>query len=49
VLSTPETQKQFAADGAEVVQKSPADFATFFAAELAKWERVVKDAKIKAE
>jgi len=49
VLSTPETQKQFAADGAEVVQKSPADFAAFFAAELAKWERVVKDAKIKAE
>ena len=49
VLSTPETQKQFAADGAEVLQKSPADFATFFAAELAKWERVVKDAKIKAE
>jgi tripartite-type tricarboxylate transporter receptor subunit TctC len=49
VLSSPETQKQFAAVGAEVVQKSPADFATFFAAELAKWERVVKDAKIKAE
>ena len=49
VLASPETQKQFAADGAEVVRKSPAEFAAFFAAELAKWERVVKDAKIKAE
>ena len=49
VLASPETQKQFAADGAEVVRKSPAEFAAFFAAELGKWERVVKDAKIKAE
>jgi tripartite-type tricarboxylate transporter receptor subunit TctC len=49
VLASPETQKLFEADGAEVVRKSPAEFAAFFAAELAKWERVVKDAKIKAE
>ena len=49
VLASAETQKLFAADGAEVVRKSPAEFAAFFAAELAKWERVVKDAKIKAE
>ena len=49
VLSTPETQKHFAAEGAEVVQKTPAEFAAFIEAELAKWQRVVKDAKIKAE
>ena len=49
VLSSPETQKHFAAEGAEVVQKTPAEFAAFIEAELAKWQRVVKDAKIKAE
>jgi tripartite-type tricarboxylate transporter receptor subunit TctC len=45
----PETQKLFAGEGAEVVQKTPAEFAAFIEAELAKWQRVVKDAKIKAE
>jgi tripartite-type tricarboxylate transporter receptor subunit TctC len=49
VLSSPETQKQFAAEGAEVVQKSPAEFAKFIETELAKWQRVVKEANIKAE
>jgi tripartite-type tricarboxylate transporter receptor subunit TctC len=49
VLSLPETQKLFAGEGAEVVQKTPAEFAAFIEAELAKWQRVVKDAKIKAE
>ena len=49
VLSSPETQKLFAGEGAEVVQKTPAEFAAFIEAELAKWQRVVKDAKIKAE
>jgi len=49
VLSAPETQKHFAAEGAEVVQKTPAEFAAFIEAELAKWQRVVKDARIKAE
>jgi tripartite-type tricarboxylate transporter receptor subunit TctC len=49
VLSSPETQKLFAGEGAEVVQKTPAEFAAFIESELAKWQRVVKDAKIKAE
>jgi len=49
VLSAPETQKHFAAEGAEVVQKTPAELAAFIEAELAKWQRVVRDAKIKAE
>ena len=49
VLSAPETQKHFAAEGAEVVQKTPAEFAAFIESELAKWQRVVKEAKIKAE
>jgi tripartite-type tricarboxylate transporter receptor subunit TctC len=49
VLSSPETQKLFAGEGAEVVQKTPAEFAAFIESELAKWQGVVKDAKIKAE
>jgi len=49
VLSSPETQKHFASEGAEVVQKTPAEFAAFIEAELAKWQRVVSEAKIKAE
>lgn len=49
VLSSPETQKQFAADGAEVVQKTQAEFAQHIEAELGKWQRVVKEAGIKRE
>ena len=49
VLSSPETQKHFAAEGAEVVQKTPTEFAAFIEAELGKWQRVVNEAKIKAE
>jgi tripartite-type tricarboxylate transporter receptor subunit TctC len=49
VLSSPETQKHFAAEGAEVMQKTQTEFATFIAAELDKWRRVVNEAKIKAE
>jgi tripartite-type tricarboxylate transporter receptor subunit TctC len=49
VLSSPEAQKQFENEGASVVQMSSAEFASFIAKELAKWERVVKEANIKAE
>jgi tripartite-type tricarboxylate transporter receptor subunit TctC len=49
VLSSPEAQKQFENEGASVVQMSAAEFGSFMAKELAKWERVVKEAKIKAE
>jgi tripartite-type tricarboxylate transporter receptor subunit TctC len=49
VLSSPETQKQFSTEGAEVVQKTAAEFATFIETELAKWQRVVKEANIKAD
>ena len=49
VLDSPEVKKQFDADGAVIVRMSPAEFAGFFAAELEKWGKVVKAAKIKAE
>ena len=49
VLNSPEVQKQFASDGAEIVQMSTPEFAKFIESELAKWGRVVKEAKIKLE
>jgi tripartite-type tricarboxylate transporter receptor subunit TctC len=49
VLSSEEVQKQFAAEGAVIVRMSTAEFASFIEAELEKWGKVVKEAKIKAE
>jgi tripartite-type tricarboxylate transporter receptor subunit TctC len=41
--------EQFANEGAEVVQMSQAEFADFIAAELKKWQQVVKESGMKAE
>ena len=49
ILDTPEMQKQFVAEGADVVRMSPTEFAAYIASELAKWGRVVKEAGIKPE
>jgi tripartite-type tricarboxylate transporter receptor subunit TctC len=49
VLSSAEAQKQFESEGASVVQMSSAQFGKFVETETAKWGRVVKEGKIKAE
>ena len=49
VQDMPEVQKQFDAQGASVSKMSSADFGKFMASELSKWERVVKEAGIKAQ
>ncbi len=49
VQASPEVQKQFSTEGAEIVQMTPAEFGTFMEREMKKWERVVKEGKIKAE
>ena len=49
ILGTPEMQKQFTAEGADVVRMSPTEFAAYIASEIAKWGRVVKEAGIKPE
>ena len=49
VQNTPATQEQFDKEGASIVQMSPADFGKFMQTEMVKWERVVKEGKIKAE
>src|SRR5215208_271099 len=49
VQDSPEVQKQFSNEGAEVVKKSTAEFGQFMISEMNKWERVVKEGGIKAE
>jgi len=49
VQDSPEVQKQFATEGAEVVKMSPAEFGDYMQKETQKWERVVKEGHIKAE
>jgi tripartite-type tricarboxylate transporter receptor subunit TctC len=49
VQNSEQTRKQFATEGAEIVQMSSAEFGTFMASEINKWERVVKEGGIKAE
>jgi tripartite-type tricarboxylate transporter receptor subunit TctC len=49
VQASPETQKQFENEGASIVQMSTAEFAKFMESEIRKWERVIKEGKIKAE
>jgi tripartite-type tricarboxylate transporter receptor subunit TctC len=49
VQTSPDVQKQFSSEGAEIVQMSPSEFAAFIEKEMKKWERVVKEGGIKAE
>jgi tripartite-type tricarboxylate transporter receptor subunit TctC len=49
VQTSPEVQKQFATEGAEIVQMSTDEFGSFMEKEMTKWERVVKEGHIKAE
>src|SRR5262245_44254975 len=49
IQDTPELQKQFIAEGADVVRMSPTEFSAYIASEIAKWGRVVKEAGIKPE
>ena len=48
-LQSSELQQAFAREGAESVSMSSAEFADFIKAEIAKWQRVVKEAKIEAQ
>jgi len=48
-LDSPEVQKQFSSEGAEIVRMSSAEFGDFMVNELAKWGRVIKEAGIKAQ
>jgi len=45
-LNLPQVQERMRSSGVEPVGNTPDQFATFAAAELAKWKRVVEVAKI---
>ncbi len=49
VQNAPETRKQFAEQGADIVQMSSAEFGNYIVSEINKWEKVVKAGNIKAE
>jgi tripartite-type tricarboxylate transporter receptor subunit TctC len=49
VQDMPEVQKQFDAQGAAVQKMSSDEFGKFAISEMNRWERVVKEAGIKAE
>jgi tripartite-type tricarboxylate transporter receptor subunit TctC len=49
VLKSDAMQKQFAAEGSSTLEMSSAEFGAFIESELTKWQRVVKEANIKAE
>jgi tripartite-type tricarboxylate transporter receptor subunit TctC len=49
IQDSPELQKQFANEGADLMRMSTAEFGDFIVTEMAKWGRVVKEAGIKPE
>ena len=49
VMTLPDTQKRFAAEGAEIQTLSPADMGKLISAEMIKWARVAKEAGIRVE
>jgi tripartite-type tricarboxylate transporter receptor subunit TctC len=49
VLESPEVQKVFASEGADIVHMGTAEFGAYMASETVKWGRVVKQSGIKAQ
>ena len=49
ILDSPEVQKLFASEGADIVQMSTAQFGAYMTTRSSKWGRVVKQAGIKAQ
>ena len=49
IVAMPDVREKFLAQGAEPETMSPAAFERFIRAEIAKWGKVIRDAKIQAE
>jgi len=49
ILGSPEVEKEFAAEGVEIMRMNSAEFGGFMVSEMDKWGRVVKEGGIKAE
>lgn len=48
-FTAPETRERLSRDGNEVVVSTPEDFAVFFRAQMDKWGKVIREAKISVE
>jgi len=48
-LGQAEVKEKFAAAGLDTVSSTPAEFAAFIRAEIAKWGKVAREANIKVE
>jgi len=46
-VKTPDVAERFSGEGLELITSTPAEFGSFIGAELRKWDKVVKDARIK--
>jgi tripartite-type tricarboxylate transporter receptor subunit TctC len=46
IARTPEVRERLAADGADPIGSSPEEFATYIKRELARWARVIEQARI---
>jgi tripartite-type tricarboxylate transporter receptor subunit TctC len=49
ILQTPEIRERLAVQGLEAVSNSPAEFASYIAAEVAKWAKVIRQAGVVAD
>ena len=49
IVRTPETRERFAGLGADSEGTAPAEFRAYFQADIAKWSKVVRAAKLAAE
>jgi tripartite-type tricarboxylate transporter receptor subunit TctC len=49
VLAQPDIKERLAMEGGEAIAGDPEKFAAYLKSEIAKWERVVKDARIQAQ
>lgn len=49
IQKLPETQKRLAADGAEVIMRTPAEMRTFIPQDIARWTKVAQDAKMEKQ
>jgi tripartite-type tricarboxylate transporter receptor subunit TctC len=49
VLNTDEIKERLATEGGEVIAGGPAEFGAYLKAEIAKWDKVIKGANIRAE
>jgi tripartite-type tricarboxylate transporter receptor subunit TctC len=49
ILQTPEIRQRFATDGADPVANTPEQFAAYIKTELAKWEKVARNAGIEKQ